>query len=103
MKFKMPENVIIIPEKVQYTKVLTCKFHPPTNDAQISFTIDGEDKPFRTGKLSNRCKEISAFMFRSETLDEKNEEYSKPLKVGDIVDVEVIVNGIKKNQKVEIT
>lgn len=99
----MSKVVIIIPKKVQYTKVLTCVFHPYTDDAQISFTLKDEDKPFRTGKLSNRCKEISAYMFRPESLDIEKEQYSKPLKVGDTVDVEVIVNGTKKNQKVEIT
>lgn len=93
---------IIIPKQVGYTKVLTCIFHPPTNKAQISFTFDGEDKPFRTGKINSRCKEISAFMFRSESLDEQKEEYTKPLKIGDIVNVEVTVNGTKKTQKVEI-
>jgi hypothetical protein len=100
MRFKMTETKIIIPKKVKYTKVLTCIFHPPTDKAQISFTLNGENKPFRIGKLSGRCKEISAFMFRPESLDE---EYSKPLKAGDIIDVEVIVNGAKKDQKVEIT
>lgn len=104
MKFNMPENVstIIIPKKVQYTKVLTCIFHPPTDKAQISLTLHGEDKPFRVGKLSARCKEISAFMFRPESLDEGNEVYTKPLKAGDMINVEVIINGVKKSQKVEI-
>lgn len=98
----MSESTIIIPNQVQYTKVLTCVFHPPTDDAQISFTLEGEDKPFRTGKLSTRSKEISAFMFRPESLDEKNEQYTKPLKTGDIIDVKVTVDGTQKNQKVEI-
>ena len=98
----MSDSTIIIPKQVEYTKVLTCIFHPPTDDAQISFTLDGDDTPFRTGKLSNRCKEISAFMFRPESLDEKKNEYSKPLKSGDIVNVQVIVNGTTQNQKVEI-
>ena len=99
----MTESKIIIPKKVQYTKALTCIFHPPTDDAQISFTLDGEDKPFRTGKLSTRGKEITAFMFRPETLDMEKEKYTKPLMAGNIVNVEVIVNGTKKSQKVEIT
>ena len=94
--------VIIIPKQVEYTKALTCIFHPPTKDAQISFTLEGEKKPFRTGKLSNRCKGISAFMFRPESIDEINERYTKPLKIGDIVNVEVIINGTNKSQKVEI-
>jgi len=98
----MSESTIIIPKQVKYTKALTCIFHPPTDDAQISFTLDGEDKPFRTGKLSTRSKEISAFMFRPESLDEENNQYTKPLKAGDIIDVKVIVNGVEKNQKVEI-
>jgi len=95
-------TTIIIPKQVQYTKPLTCLFHPPTDKAQISFTLDGEDEPFRTGKLSRRCKEISAFMFRPELLDEKNEQYTKPLKAGDIVNVEVTINETTKSQKVEI-
>jgi len=99
----LPDSTIIIPEKVEYTKVLTCIFHPPTDKAEISLTLEGEDKPFRTGKINSRCKEISAFMFRSESLDEKNKQYTKPLKAGDIVNVEVTVKGIKKKEKVEIT
>ena len=103
MRFKMSKSAtIIIPKKVQYTKALTCIFHPPTDKAQMSFTLDGEKEPFRTGKLSARCKEISVFMFRPETLDMEKEEYTKPLKAGDIVNVQVIVNDTKKSEKVEI-
>ena len=98
----MTETKIIIPNKVKYTKVLTCIFHPATSNAKISFTIPGEDKQFRTGKLSNRCKEISSFMFRPESLDERTAQYTKPLKAGDIVNVKVIINGTKKTQKVEV-
>ena len=102
MRFNMIETKIIIPKKVEYTKALTCIFHPPTDKAEISLTLDGEDKSFRTGKISGRCKEISAFMFRPESLDEEKEQYTKPLKTGDIVNVQVTINETKKSQKVEI-
>lgn len=102
MRYNMAEIKIIIPKKVEYTKALTCIFHPPTDKAQMSFTLDGEDKPFRTGKISGRCKEISVFMFRPESLDVEKEEYTKPLKAGDIVNIDVTVNGTKKSGKVEI-
>lgn len=93
---------IVIPKQVEHTKILTCLFHPPTNDASISFTLDGETEPFRTGKINGRCKEISAYMFRPESLDEEKAQYTKPLKKGDIINVKVTVNGTKKSQKVNV-
>ena len=35
-------------------------------------------------------------------VDEKNEKFTNPLKVGDIIKVDVVVDGTKKTQNVEI-
>jgi len=107
MKFKMTKQKIIIPDKVEYTKALVCLIDPITSQATISLTLEGEDEPFRTGKLQKRSSEIAAYVFRPRVLDEVNKKFTSPLKTGDILNVEVIVTdslgkSIKVKQNVEV-
>lgn len=88
---------IIIPKTVKPTKALTCLIDPQTSDATISLTLEGEDTSFRTGKLIRRSNEISIFMFRPKRLDIQKEKFTDPLKSGDVINVEVVLNGKSKN------
>lgn len=82
--------MIVIPDKVEYTKLLQCPVDPPHDKMSITFTTKGEDEPFREGKIVNRrCPEIAGFMFRPMKIDRKTKARVKPLQDGDIVTVKV--------------
>lgn len=93
----MTEQKIIIPDKVEHSKLLVVLLDPQTSDAQMTFTFEGEDAPFRQAILRRRSREISAFMFRPIRLDEAKREFSEHLKSGDVINVEVTANGKSKN------
>ena len=84
------KHEILIPNKVEYTKALFCLVEPPHDFMDVSFTKEGEDAPFRVGKLiSRRCPEIAAFMFRPGKLNTSTRQRDKPLQKGDKIKVKV--------------
>ena len=87
---------IVIPKSVKNCKALRCLIDPPTSDVTVSFTLEGEDEPFRTATLIRRSSEIAAFMFRPRKLDVQKEKFTEPLKPGDVINVEVVLNGKSK-------
>lgn len=86
----MTEHIILIPDKVEYTKALFCPIDPPHDNMDITFTKEGEDAPFRTGKIvSRRCPEIASFMFRPAKLNTSTRQRDKPLEKGDKIKVKI--------------
>ena len=86
----MTEHTILIPDKVEYTKGLFVQVDPPHDFMDMSFTMEGEKEPFRTGQLiSRRCPEIACFMFRPGKLNTATKQRDKPLKAGDKIKVKV--------------
>ena len=82
---------IAIPDDVEYTKPLICQVDPPCEDMTITFTLVGEDKPFREGKIEGRrCPEIASYMFRPRKLDKTTKQFPEPLKAGDKIIVKII-------------
>ncbi len=98
---------IVIPTTVEKTRALFCMFHPPTGDAKVTYTLDGESTPFREAKIYLRSNEIAAYMFRPVGLDGEKQKRIVHLKSGDEVNVTVTLNGTTntpetKTQKVTI-
>lgn len=84
------KHTIVIPPKVEYTKGLHCPVDPPCEFMDISFTKEGETKPFRVGKIiQRRCPEIAAFMFRPNRLNSATGSREPPLQAGDKINVVV--------------
>ena len=82
------KHTILIPDKVEYTKALFCPVDPPCEFMDISFTKEGEDKPFRVGQIiQRRCPEIAAFMFRPNRLNVATGARDPPLQAGDKIKV----------------
>ena len=81
---------IAIPDECPYTGLIQCLVDPPYDKMSVTFTLEGEDEPFRGGKITNRrCPEVSGFMFRPMKLNKKLKKRDEPLKEGDTVIVKV--------------